>query len=372
MQNPRDILLSLIRSALWNVPPGNVYEDVDWGHVCSLARQHTLTGLLADGIQKLPQASRPDGKLIHQLQTFMMKNIQAHMLITRRLGEILAVLRTEGVEPVLLKGHGLAANYPDPISRQCGDIDLYVGKKEYGKAVAVCMKHFKTSGKDQENLKHYNFDNQGIEVELHRIAEILPGVAADRRYQAWTEANLSSAELRCVDIEGVSVTLPPYRFDAVYVMYHAWHHFVNGGIGLRQICDWTMYIHKYHDRLDIHVLESDLNSFGLMKIWHLFSWIAVNKLGLPAEECPLYEGKYAADAEKMMDIVWGDGNYGRYSERSAKRPKGYMHGKLHSLWVTTKRYFRIFSVYPSHIFLAWMRYIFSGFYHYVKGMQNED
>lgn len=368
MLKSRDILLTLVRSALWNVPADAVPADVQWDKVCRLARQHTLVGLLADGIQNLPQESKPEGKLMLQLQAFMMKNIQAHLLITDRLRQTLDVLRAEGVEPVLLKGHGLALNYPDPMSRQCGDIDLYVGKGEYEKAVEACLKEFGTGEHELESIKHYHFDNHGVTVELHRIAEMLPGVAANRRYQAWTESCLSLSELRQVDVEGVKVLLPPYRFDAVYVMYHAWHHFVNGGIGLRQICDWTMYLHRYHGRLDVSLLEADLKSFGLLKVWHMFSWIAVNRLGLPADECPLYEGRYAADAERMMGIVWGDGNFGRYSERSAKRPEGYMRGKLHSLRVTTKRYFRIFSVYPSHILYTWVLYFINGIYHYFKGL----
>ena len=113
-------------------------------------------------------------------------------------------------------------------------------------------------------------------------------------------------------------------------------------------------------------LESDLKTFGLVKVWHLFSWIAVNELGLPADECPLYEGRHAEDAARMMDIIWGDGNFGRYSERSAKRPEGHMKGKLHSLKVTVRRYFRIMPVYPSHIFLAMVSYFLAGIRQYFK------
>ena len=367
MQPHRDILLSLIRNALWGVPVESISEDIDWKQVCRLAHQHTLIGLLAVGIQSLPQEYRPNGKILVQLQAYLMRNIQAHMLITRRLGQTLELLRCEGIEPVLLKGHGLALNYPDPMSRQSGDIDLYVGREEYERAVEACLKKYDVGNHEAENIKHYNFINQGVTVELHRIAETLPGVASNRRYQAWTESCLSRSELRPVDIEGVVTLLPPYRFDAIYVMYHAWHHFVNGGIGLRQICDWTMYIHRYHDRLDAELLESDLKSFGLLKVWHMFAWIAVNRLGLPADECPLYAGKYAAHSDRMLDIIWGDGNFGRYSERSARRPDGYMLGKLHSFWGTTRRYFRIFSVYPTHIFSMWMLYFVNGLYQYLKG-----
>jgi hypothetical protein len=211
-------------------------------------------------------------------------------------------------------------------------------------------------------------ESEGVHIELHRIAEILPGARQDRLFKEWTVKQLEESDLRIVEIGGASVNLPPVDFDPLYIMNHAWHHSVYGGIGLRQICDWTRYIHRFHDRLDPVKLESDLKSFGLLKVWHMFAWIAVNRLGLPADECPLYEGRYSDDAEKMLAVVWTDGNFGRYSERRSKRPEGYSSGKLHSLIVTTKRFFRIIPVYPSHILRVWLLYLASGIYHYFKGL----
>lgn len=366
MKQSRDILLSLVRSALWDTPAGAVPSDVQWGKVCALAKQQTLVGLLAEGVNRLPSESRPEERILRQLQAYVVRNYQVHSLISDRLSKTLSVLREEGVDPVLLKGHGLAQNYPEPALRQCGDIDLYVGKSWYDRAVEVCLNRFGAGEHELENLKHYHFDNQGVTVELHKIAAILPSVVRNARFQKWAQSCLLPAESRKVVVDGTEVLLPPHRFDAVYVMVHAWHHFLDGGIGLRQICDWTMYLHRFHSFMDVQALESDLRSFGLVKVWHLFSWIAVNELGLPAEECPLYEGRYAEDAARMMDIIWGDGNFGRYSERSAKRPEGHMKGKLHSLKVTIRRYFRILPVYPSHIFSAMVLYFLAGIYQYFK------
>lgn len=368
MADTENILLKLVRSALWGTPVESLPMDIDWGKVFRLARQQTLVGLLADAVQKLPPESRPDAQLLSQLRAYVMKNLQAHLLITRKFSDTVNLLRSEGIDPVLFKGHGLALNYPDPMSRQCGDIDLYVGKRDYEKAVTVCVRTFGEGEHDSESLKHYHFDNQGVSVELHRIAEHIPGLRKNRRYQQWTVENLESSQVRSVEVEGVPVHLPPYGFDAVYVMNHAWHHFVVGGIGLRQFCDWTMYLHRFHDKLEPARLEADLKSFGLLKVWHMFAWVAVNRLGLPAEECPLYEGKYARDAQRMLDFVWMDGNFGRFTPGKGIRPDGYAAGKLHSMIVQTKRYFRIAPVYPGHIMNSWFRYFGNGIYHYFKGL----
>ena len=68
MIGSRDILLSLVRSALWNVPVGPVPSDVKWENVFRLARQQTMLGLLAAGLQNLPSDRKPDSRLLRQLQ----------------------------------------------------------------------------------------------------------------------------------------------------------------------------------------------------------------------------------------------------------------------------------------------------------------
>ena len=370
MTTARNTLLSLVRSALWGTPAYAVSPDTDWIKVYTLASQQTLTGLLAAAVQKLPQELKPDVSVIRQLQVFMIRNIQAHELISRNLALAVGLLRSNGIDSVLFKGHGLALNYPDPMSRQCGDIDLYVGKEAASKAAELCLASFGEGEHDAESSKHFHFDNEGVSIEIHKIAENLPGHSEDRRYQEWTVRHLTGPDCRTVEIAGTDVKLPPVPFDAIYIMNHAWHHFVNGGIGLRQLCDWTVYLHKFHKDIDAVQLKEDLMSFGLLKVWYFFSYIAVNHLGLPESECPLYNDKYAGTSEKVLEVIWNEGNFGRHSKAvKTPRPKGYAAGKLYSFRNITKRFFSIFGVYPSYMHKSWVMFFTSGIYHYFKGLK---
>ena len=95
MQEARNILLSLVRSALWQKPAENLPSSIDWEKVVRLARQQTLLGLLADSVQMLPEQQKPDGTVMRNLQVFMMRNIQSHMLITSKLAQTVDVLRNQ-------------------------------------------------------------------------------------------------------------------------------------------------------------------------------------------------------------------------------------------------------------------------------------
>ena len=360
-------LISLVRSALWGGPADAVDKDTDWNGVLLLAKQQTVLGLMAESVQNLPQELRPAEDILKKLKHHLIRNFQAHALLNRKLGETLELMRSHDIHPVLFKGQGLAQNYPNPLSRQCGDIDLYVGKDCYDKACNVAFDAFGRDEHASESLKHMHLDNDGVTIELHRIAESVPGLRADRNFQKWTRHYLHDSQRRKVEIDGVMVELPPVHFDAVYIMNHAWHHFVNGGIGMRQMCDWTLYIHRFHSEIDPSLLREELKMLGLTKVWHFFSWIAVNALGLPEDECPLYEGRYGKTAARVLDVILEEGNFGRYSRHNSKpRPKGYTEGKLHSFKVNTRRYFRHFGVYPAFMFKSWFHYVSDGIYHFVK------
>ena len=371
MDRNSQTLLSLLRSAMWGLPADEVCRDTEWGKVFDLAREQTVLGLVADAVGKLPYELKPDKDVLVRMQHHVMRSLQAHALLDRKLAETVALLRSHDIHPVLFKGQGLATNYPDPKLRQCGDIDLYVGEGSYMKACDVVISAFGTDEHDSESVKHMHLNNGGVTIELHRIAEKQPGFFEDRRYQAWTLKHLEHSDRRKVQIGGETIELPPVNFDAVYIMNHAWHHFVNGGIGLRQVCDWTLYVHRFHKEVDADILKKDLKSLNLWKVWHLFACIAVEHLGLPSDECPFYDGSYSKTAERVLDIILDEGNFGRYSEarRKSRRPAGYASGKIHSFKMTTSRYARNFTVHPTYMVRAWLSFMNTGVKAFFKGLR---
>ena len=52
---------------------------------------------------------------------------RANLRLESVLAELVTLLRSHGIEGILLKGQGLARDYPVPHHRMCGDIDFYTG-----------------------------------------------------------------------------------------------------------------------------------------------------------------------------------------------------------------------------------------------------
>ena len=364
MTESQSFLLSLVRMALWGGHESLPEHTPDWKKVISQAYRQTLMGLVADAVPMLPVHMQPDVQTKLKLHAVAMKIAQTHSLLNRKVADIKTRMDSFGMHTVLLKGQGTALNYRNPQSRQCGDIDLYVGEKNFEEALRKLVPDSDRTAGYYSLLKHFDIEEDGTSIEVHRVADILPGLKQNRIFQKWTEDKMQPESVRNVEIGGATVSLPPADFDAIYIMYHTWHHFMNGGIGLRQICDWAMHMHRFHDQIDTDTLEKNLSSFGLTRAWKILSCVAVRHLGLPEAECPLYDTSYAAKADKALEVIWEEGNFGYHSDaRKTQRPEGLLAGKFYAFRLNTSRVLSIFSISPADVIHSWIFY-------FVRGMLN--
>ena len=320
-----DIFFLLLRSGMYGtpIPEDRLPDSIDWKFILELATKHTVTGLIIDSINRLPERLRPTSPLSEKIDQFALRIIRSNAIIDRAASRLVNFLGDHGVSGVLLKGQGVARSYyPAPEMRQCGDIDFYIGKKQYRPTIKLCRQellHDKDAG--GVNHQHFHFNLDCVAIELHRIASKVYTPGKSGRFQKWVVEQLEHSDSRrTMNFGGTEITLPSYDFDAIYIFYHAWRHFITGGIGLRQLCDWSLILYNHYDDIDIPRLEENLRSFGMVAGWKLFGCIAVNYLGVPPEKMPLYDPAFYTKSEKIFDEILSNGNFGYYSEAYARTP----------------------------------------------------
>lgn len=350
MTNTEKLFLELLRAGLWGrkADPSLFVKDVDWKPIISLAREQTVLLIVADGYLTLPSELQPPRDMQFKIESFRVRNTQMHLLLEKSISEVCTLMGSNGIPTVLFKGEGLARNYPVPMSRACGDIDLYVGEENLDKAKLLINGYGEVQGEDSESSKHYHCKRNGIDIELHRIAESLDTPVKDSRYQKWTKSHLIESDtFEKAFIGGCEVNLPPAQFNVLYVFNHFYHHFQTSGVGLRQLCDWARLLHTNAGGYDHTILKNDLKRFGLYSVWKVFAQIAVDYLGLDPSEMPFYPGPAGRQADMTMDMIFAYGNFGRTELATRKpRPKGYYSGKLHSFRHALKNNFRLFPIFP--------------------------
>lgn len=339
--------MALLRSGLWGKPADMKFfgegTEPDWKGILYLARTQAVLPLVYDGMLSLPAGMRLQGPALFRLLAYVDKVEGLNRELDEASAEISSRLEAAGIRPVLLKGQGLAVLYRIPEHRQCGDIDMYVGEENYRKAADIIGKWPDAAEGSAEKEKHIGFIFRGMDLELHRHALSMPGIRMARKYRTWERGKLAGEGLRIVlgkhldgtadsvSGHGGTVLVPSPMFNIFYTFGHAFFHFMINGLGLRQLCDVAVLLHRYHDDIDIGEFESCLRTYKLDREWKLFVSLLVNHLGLPAEEALLYEGKTARLTDKLLETVLDDGNFGQNKSRPAHQQRPVILKKAGSL-----------------------------------------
>lgn len=356
----------LLRAGLWgrNADAGMFKGQVDWKQVLHAASSQTVLIIVADGIETLPKELWPSKDTMLKLMMMRIKTRQMHQLLNSTLNEITTALTAEGIPSILLKGQGVAQNYIRPESRSCGDIDLYVGMENFMEACRVVGKISSTPVEEGiDSPHHMHMKMNGVEIEVHKKADYMPSERSDRSLQEWTaellDDNFRSGNLPHWDNDGTSISLAPETFDAFFIFHHMVRHMTTAGVGMRQLCDWSMYLHRHHDKVDTAVLQAKLKEYKLEQVWNEFGKLAVVHLGLPASSLPLCpEVLESGKTEKIIRQIMISGNFGHHDTvnklHKSVKEQGYMKKKWRDFRFQSSRLIRLLSIFPEYIIsYAW-------------------
>lgn len=358
MTHSEEQLLVLLRAGLWSTaadPAAFPAGETDWDVLFGLARKQTVEGIVYDGLSTLPAGQQPGTALLRRWYAQVVAIERANTLQNRHLVELCALYRQAGIEPVLLKGQGMAYHYPNPLRRRCGDIDLYLGREGYRKARALVKARGLLDAGSKESAKHLTFSYEGTVVENHRLIIQLPNPLHNRRLQVLIRESFAGPA-RMLSLGGQPVRVPALPFDALFILIHAAIHFFESGVGLRQLCDWARLLYVCREELDRGRLARDIDRLGLRQAWASYGYIAVRHLGLDPAAFPGSIRGCAETGDRILARMLHEGNFGK-SARPFRRPKNRLDRKLWTLRQYTKRLGEMSSFHHQKIFWPTMFFI---------------
>lgn len=344
--------MELLRAGLWGKEADTTLFDThhaDWTAIYRLAQQQTVTGIVFDGMQSLPSALHPNRPLLMQWATQVARIEEANEHLNRVAGEIFALYKGVGLTPVLLKGQGIATCYHNPVRRQCGDIDVFTGKQ----GVNVADEALLQAGGvmiDTTSFKHSQAEYQDAIIENHYIAGDFNSPSANRKFQQLADHHLCT-QTSSVRLNGAAVAVPGATFNAIFIFTHAFNHFLQGGIGLRHVCDWASTIAVHRNEIDAKAVRDFLRSVNLERASQAFAYVAVQHVGLERSALPFeLSEKAAVWGEELLKEILHTGNFGRYNPTATQRPEGYWAGKWHTFTRTVGRCGKLRTLAPSEAF----------------------
>ena len=369
MKRTESIYLSLLRAGLWDTK-AHLEGAIDWKAVLALAYRQSTAGLICHAALQLECGQIPSA-IQTQMQAILMKFVNAHAMTNRTIARTVAMLQEKGIHVVLLKGQGVASYYAAPLLRQCGDIDLYVD--DYAVACDSIMtddggRRTEDGGRKALALsrseatdKHTEFDlGGGLSLEIHEYTETLDDAKKNVMYQTFSDEGTTTGLVPIV-FNGVSVPTPEDTFNAFYIFHHLWHHTIGLGMGLRQVCDWAVFLRTHAGQLDEERLRHYLKAMNLMDEWQVFGSLVVHCLHLKAEEIPFYSSKNDRRGRRLLHYILNEGDnrdfkFGRSTQRTKKKA-----ATLRYIFSKTRR---LLPIFPRRA----MTYFLSGIWSGVKNL----
>lgn len=362
LNNTHKAFLKLVSAGLWEQTDANLdlNDKVDWEEVYLLAEEQSVVGLVLAGIEHSNE--KPPQELLLQWIGEVQIIEQQNKAMNKFIAELIEKMRNADIYTLLVKGQGIAQCYERPLWRAAGDVDLLLSCDNYQKAIPLLSKMASHIDDEHHDTLHKAFMMDNMEVELHGTLRSKLGRRIDKVIDDVQKDVFCGGNVRSWMNGSTRVFIPRADEDVVFVFSHILQHFFNGGIGLRQICDWCRLLWTYKDSVNHGLLESRIQEAGLMSEWRTFASLAVDRLRIPIEAMPMYSNssKWKRKADLVLKHVIDTGNMGHNRDVSYRGKSSIARRKLITLYRVSRDSFRHLSIFPLDAFRTWRRIMVKG------------
>lgn len=315
--------------------------DNDWSELYKEAQRQSLVGVLLTGVETAVALGEDKPKFLMTWIAQVMALEKRNHLLNARCREITDIFNKQGKRTCVLKGQGVAKLYPNPLRRQCGDIDIWVeGDRD------DIYKTLKAKWKVGETVIHH----ADVEIfkdtptEIHFIPSFTYSPFLYRKYKKFFK-RLGDGQFANYNAT-VGFAYPTPYFNAVYSLMHIFHHVLHEGIGLRQLLDYY-YILRSLDQEQRAQVYNEIIHLGLAKFAVAVMYVEQEMFRLESEVL------LCKPNEKLGKLLLAEielaGNFGKYDERNQQvNRKSRMDVYLHNV----KRNFVFFKFAPNEVLWA--------------------
>ena len=278
-------------------------EKVDWPAIFTLANQQKLLPILFEAVRKMP-AAEGNTALFAMTKQQVIGQVLNQTVRTAEFADLYRQLRAAGLHPVVVKGQLCSRLYPLKDHRISADDDLYISDAEFMACHEQLLANGLTTDTPVDELAtadevSYTKNGSPLYIELHRHL-------FDSAEDAHDELNHFFADLKPVEIDGF-LAMPPHE-HLLYLILHAYKHFVRSGIGLRQFCDIGLWARAYHDEIDWQILHDQCASVHAATFAAAAFRIAKDYLGIEFDLPAPWDG--SIDVEPLLHDSLCGGVYG--------------------------------------------------------------
>ena len=228
---------------------------INWPAIFTLANQQKLLPILFETVRKT-SAAEENTALFAVTKQQVIGQVLNQTVRSAEFADLYRKLRTAGLHPVVVKGQLCSRLYPLKDHRISADDDLYIPDTEFMACHEQLLANGLTTDTPADELLtadevSYTKKDSPLYIELHRHL-------FDSAEDAHDELNHFFTNLKTIEIDGF-LAMPPHE-HLLYLILHAYKHFVRSGIGLRQFCDIGLWAREYHGEINWRHLHDQCTS----------------------------------------------------------------------------------------------------------------
>ena len=301
----QQVLLTLLRQSLWR-ESDSLPEAMNWESLDTMAKQQGVLALCYDGAVALKAQMPAQLKQKWNQQTLM--GVMKNQRLLAAQDQLMGQLQQAEIPAAILKGSSVARCYPQPDLRILGDIDVLI-PRECLEAVKPIMTELGYQFHESDHEFHLGYGRPDAYVEVHYNVTILPecrGAEATKAQIANFLRDRVAAEQQDHPFAMLSST-----HQALMLLLHMVRHMLESGIGLRQLCDWMMYL-AHED--PVHFQEDTvpvLEACGLLRYAKVSTAACIAYLGLPEIHGAWCKDVSGKDTLVFMENLFQGGNMGK-------------------------------------------------------------
>ena len=278
-------------------------ENVDRSAIFTLANQQKLLPILFEAVRKMP-AAEENVALFAVTKQQVIGQVLNQTVRSAEFADLYRKLRAAGLYPIVVKGQLCSRLYPLKDHRISADDDLYIPDAEFMACHEQLLVNGLTTDTPADELSTadevaYTKNGSPLYIELHRHL-------FDSSEDTHDELNHFFTDLKPIEVDGF-LTMPPHE-HLLYLILHAYKHFVRSGIGLRQFCDIGLWARAYHSEIDWQRLHEQCESVHAATFAAAAFCIAREYLGIEFDLPAPWDG--SIDVEPLLHDTLCGGVYG--------------------------------------------------------------
>ena len=304
LTSEQQAILTLLQQSLWG-ESFPLPTTVNWEAVDVVAKEQGVISFMYDGAIKAGVEVPPE--ILQNWKKKMLHGVVNNERLLIAQNELFSWFTQEKIPAVVLKGSSVARCYPKPELRVLGDIDILVSKEDLTKAQNLLeSKGYKTH--ESDHGFHVGLCRKGVSVELHYDVTDFPDSEGGRATKMETARFME--DIAHGELYNYNFSVLSDGNQGLSLLLHMIRHMFGGGIGLRQLCDWAVYIAS----IDPEVFENKtlciLERCGLLRYAKAATRACVKYLGMPDRNLSWCADVTDEESYGFVDNIFHGGNMG--------------------------------------------------------------